>query len=85
MSAPRPGPQPGDARALRAVLQRVVRWARAEPHGGLNGHAPVPESAWERAAEARLGKIEQQLNSQNRLLLVTLVSILADVALGLAR
>ena len=81
MSAPRPDPHAGDARALRAVLQRLRRWARPAP----NGHYPVPESAWERAAEARLSKIEQQLNSQNRLLLITFVSILADVALGLAR
>ena len=67
--------------ALRAALKRLARLGQPAP----NGHWPAPESAWERAAEARLSKIEQQLFNQNRLLLITLVTILADVALGLAR
>ena len=38
-----------------------------------------PRSAWERAAEARLGRIEQKLTNQNRLLLLTVISIAADM------
>ncbi len=84
MSAPRPdltGPA-----ALRAALRRLSSAARAGSwNAPPNGAWPVPESAWERATEIRLGKIEQQISNQNRLLLVTFVSILADVVLGLAR
>lgn len=79
MNAPRP--QANGGQALRAALKRLARLSAPLP----NGHWPPPQSAWERAAEARLGKIEQQLNNQNRLLLITFVSILADVVLGLAR
>lgn len=76
-----PSPRPNGAQALREALRRL---ARTQP-APANGHWPPPESAWERAAEARLSKIEQQLSNQNRLLLITFVSILADVLLGLAR
>jgi hypothetical protein len=72
---------PKGAQALRAALARLVRLYAPTP----NGHWPPPETAWERAAETRLHKIEQQLSNQNRLLLVTFVSILADVVLGLTR
>lgn len=75
------GPHVSGGEALRAALKRLARVAPPP----ANGAWPVPESPWERAAEARLSKIEQQLSNQNRLLLITLVSILADVALGLAR
>ena len=74
-------PRPNGAQALREALRRL---ARTQP-ALANGHWPPPESDWERAAEARLSKIEQQLSNQNRLLLITFVSILADVLLGLAR
>ena len=80
-------PQPGSrsatrgAEALRAALRRLKALAQPPP----NGPWPPPQSAWERATEARLSQIETKLNNQNRLLLITLVSILADVVLGLAR
>ena len=67
--------------ALRAALQRLARLGQPP----ANGHWPPPQSPWERAAETRLSRIEQQLNNQNRLLLITFVSILADVVLGLTR
>lgn len=71
------------AQALRAALRRVARERpRAVPP---ESDRPAPESDWERMAEKRLHKIERQLANQNRLLLVTFVSILADVMLGLAR
>jgi hypothetical protein len=73
-------PTLGGGEALRAALKRL---ARLTPPA--NGNWPPPETPWERAAEARLSKIEQQLFNQNRLLLITFVSILADVLLGLAR
>jgi hypothetical protein len=76
----RPPTHHGSA-ALRAALQRLARLGQPP----ANGHWPPPQSAWERAAETRLSHIEQQLNNQNRLLLITFVSILADVVLGLAR
>jgi hypothetical protein len=71
----------GGGEALRAALQRLRRLGQPL----VNGHWPPPESPWERATEARLGKIEEQLNNQNRLLLITFVSIMADVVLGLTR
>jgi hypothetical protein len=84
MSARRP--DRGGAQALRAALRRMAQSRLAKSYfAPPNGHWPPPETAWERATEARLGKIEQQLFNQNRLLLVTFVSILADVALGLTR
>jgi hypothetical protein len=78
-------PQAGSGvEALRAALRRL-RAAGARLAPPVNGHWPPPQSAWERATEARLSQIEAKLNNQNRLLLITLVSILADVVLGLAR
>jgi hypothetical protein len=47
--------------------------------------SPLPASAWERQAEQRLGVIEKTLNNQNRLLLLTLVSVVADVVIGMAK
>lgn len=79
-----PRPQANGDKVLRAALKRLLRLSAAAPPQP-NGHTPPPQTAWERATEARLGKIEQQLNNQNRLLLITFVSILADVLLGLAR
>ena len=81
MSTPKP-PSTG-AEALREALRRLAN----QPPPATDSHLiwPMPESAWERAAEARLSKIEQQLSNQNRLLLITFMSILADLALGFTR
>jgi hypothetical protein len=61
---------------LRASVRRLLSRAGrpAQPPGG-----PQPATDWERAAETRLLHIEQQLASQNRLLLFTLVSIVAEL------
>ncbi len=76
----------GGGQALRAAVRRLAQAARDSSWDAPpNGHWPPPESAWERATETRLGKIEQQISNQNRLLLVTFMSILADVVLGLTR
>ena len=84
---------PGEQR-LRSLLARL-RAARisaspmgARPMGGQESRPPIgprPESEWEHATEFRLGRIEQQLNNQNRLLLFTLISIVADVLIGFTR
>jgi hypothetical protein len=81
---------PGSQRlrqALRRLAHATHTRAAAPPPAPATPPpaAPAPESDWERAAEARLGRIERQLGSQNRLLLVTAVSIAADLLLGLAQ
>lgn len=61
---------------LHASLRRLANVASGrEPRRP----GPEPGTDWERAAEARLSAIERQLASQNRLLLFTLVSILAEL------
>jgi hypothetical protein len=82
---------PGERR-LRAALARLraARQAAQAEAGAAPGRSPAPpgpppESAWEHAAEARLGRIERQLNNQNRLLLFTILSIVADLLIGFAR
>ena len=67
--------------ALAAALARLRAAAAPEPPET----DPQPGSAWERAAERRLGAIEKTLSNQNRLLLLTLVSVAADVVLGLKK
>ncbi len=67
-------------RALAAALARLASSAPEAPEG-----EPQPGSAWERSAERRLTTIEKQLSNQNRLLLLTLVSIVADVLIGAAK
>lgn len=69
-----PNRRPGSEH-LRASLRRLGRLARRPPQP----NTPQPTTEWERAAEARLSHIERQLASQNRLLLFTLVSILAEL------
>jgi hypothetical protein len=88
--APKPTPpsEPGRAlRALAATLARLLKPAptlawTVGPDGAPLGGAPLPGSAWERNTERRLSIIEKTLNNQNRLLLLTLVSVVADVVIG---
>lgn len=71
-------------RRLRAAARRLGRVLRARATaGGARPGDPEPASEWERRAEDRLRAIEKQLNNQNRLLLLTLVSIMAEVAFKL--
>lgn len=74
---------PGAARLARS-LAALQRLAMARPAPLAPDH-PQPATAWEMATEARLSAIEQQISNQNRLLLLTLVSVVTDVVLGLAR
>src|SRR5262245_25780464 len=67
-------------RALAVALAKLRPSAPAQPEG-----EPQPASAWERRAEQRLNVIEKQLSNQNRLLLLTLVSIVADVLIGMSK
>lgn len=76
---PAPARKPASGwRALAAAVARL-RSAAADP---APEDAPQPGSAWERAAERRLSVIEKALSNQNRLLLLTLVSVVADIAIG---
>jgi hypothetical protein len=76
-----------------AAARPPARPPAVEPPGsGWAPGRPPPGSAWEAVAEARLALMEEQLAAiekqmagQNRLLLLTLVSIGADVVLGLTR
>jgi len=75
---------------LAEAVQRLsaeVRQARqgrppASPHPGRR---PQPHTDWEQQTENRLRAIEQQLANQNRLLLVAIVTLAGDIALGLTR
>lgn len=68
---------------LRAAARRLGRVLRARALAGAHPGDPEPSSEWERRAEDRLRAIEKQLNNQNRLLMLTLVSIFAEVAFKL--
>ncbi len=70
------------ATGLRALAAALARLRQTAPAGDAPDGSPPPASAWERAAERRLGLIEKTLNNQNRLLLLTLVSVVADVVIG---
>jgi hypothetical protein len=66
-------------KALAVTLARLRAAAAAEaPPSG----EPQPGNAWERRAEQRLSVIEKTQSNQNRLLLLTLVSVVADVVIG---
>jgi hypothetical protein len=91
MKAPRPTGRP--AARLGAALRKLLatyhrQTAAAQPWPDR----PLPGSEWEALAEARLTALEAQLAGmekqmagQNRLLLLTLVSIVADVLLTATR
>ena len=69
------------AEQLRAAARRLGRAlrARATASGPRPGD-PEPATEWEKRADDRLRAIEKQLNNPNRLLMLTLVSIFAEVA-----
>ena len=72
------------AEQLSAAARRLARALRARPAGRPRGGEPEPTTEWEKRADDRLRAIEKQLNNQNRLLMLTLVSIFAEVAFKLA-
>ena len=69
------------AEQLSAAARRLARTLRARAAAGEPRPGdPEPASEWEKRADDRLRAIEKQLNNQNRLLMLTLVSIFAEVA-----
>jgi len=75
-------PKPTAAQRLAAAVQRFQRFARADP--GHDPEAPEPATDWERAVDDRLRAVEKALANQNRLLLLSLVAILADTVFKIA-
>ena len=73
------------ARGFQALGAALARWRTTAAAPEPPETDPQPGSAWERAAERRLGSIEKALSNQNRLLLLTLVSVAADVVMGLQK
>ena len=71
------------AEQLSAAARRLARALRARGAGGPRRGEPEPTTEWEKRADDRLRAIEKQLNNQNRLLMLTLVSIFAEVAFKL--
>ena len=69
------------AERLNAAARRLGRALRARAAaGGPRPGEPEPATEWEKRADDRLRAIEKQLNNQNRLLMLTLASIFAEVA-----
>ena len=67
------------AERLRQSLRRVGRALRARPPQPQPDPAGAqPHTNWEQQAEQRLRAIEQQLASQNRLLLITIITIVGE-------
>jgi len=67
--------------ALRSALQRFG--AIIIPRVGPQQEDPPPDTDWQQAIEARINRLEQATNAQNRLLLLTLISIAAEFLYGL--
>ena len=66
------------AEVRRAQANRPTSRRPASPR-------PQPHTDWEQQTESRLRAIEQQLANQNRLLLVAILTLAGDIALGLTR
>jgi hypothetical protein len=76
-------PLPDDAspaNRLRSALGRFVRVVRAEPKP-RQPDDDEPAGNWENRTDERLQAIEQKLASQNRLLLLSAVAIVADATI----
>lgn len=72
-----PAGGPGRQR-LRRALGRAGRALRPLQPQAAALAGSLPLSAWEQQAEQRLRAIEQKLASQNRLLLITIVTIVGE-------
>jgi hypothetical protein len=68
------------AARLRAAFGRFVRVVRAEPKPREPGDDD-PSGNWENRTDERLQAIEQKLASQNRLLLLSAIAIIADATI----
>jgi hypothetical protein len=63
---------------LKSSTRRLARLLRAQvPPPSLDAAQPLTE--WDQRTDERLQALEQQLANQNRLLLLTFVSIAADL------
>ena len=62
---------------LKQALARLARAFAPLPAPGLD--QPRPESDWGAVIELRLTRVEQKINDQNRLLLLTLISIALEL------
>ncbi len=85
------------AQSVRRLAAEVRRAQRAQPGRPASpadrrsadrrsaDRRPQPHTDWEQQTESRLRAIEQQLANQNRLLLVAILTLAGDIALGLTR
>jgi hypothetical protein len=83
--APKPAPRktapdPTSPNRLTAALGRLLRVIRAEPKPRQPGD-DEPIGNWQQRTDERLNSIEQKLASQNRLLLLSAVAIVADATI----
>jgi hypothetical protein len=72
--------QRNGAAHLKAALARLLKRTdnRLVP-------LPTPPDPWSHHVEARLTLMEQKFNGQNRLLIMTIISVTADLLYGLAK
>jgi len=71
---------------LAEAVQRLSAEVRQARQGRpADNNRPQPHTDWEQQTENRLRAIEQQLANQNRLLLVAILTLAGDIALGLTR
>jgi hypothetical protein len=68
------------ANPLAAALGRLARVVKAEPRP-REPDDQEPKGNWEQRTDERLGAIEQKLASQNRLLLLSAIAIIADATI----
>jgi hypothetical protein len=74
------------AQSVRRLSAEVRRAQANRPAASPpTRHRPQPHTDWEQQTEGRLRAIEQQLANQNRLLLVAILTLAGDIALGLTR
>ncbi len=87
--------RPGELQLRRAIRRLQLRSARALAEAGQSARRhlaprppidpPEPASDWERHTDERLSAIERTVTNQNRLLLLTLVSIVGDTVYSMVR
>lgn len=69
--------KPSGADHLKASLRNFRRFIKAQPRLQTPDD-PQPSTDWEHQAERRLAGIEQKLANQNRLLLLTVITIIGE-------
>ncbi len=76
--------RPGELQ-LRQAVRRLSQSARQHLAPRPPIDPPEPGSDWERHTDERLSAIERTVTNQNRLLLLTLVSIVGDTVYSMVR